>query len=1051
MGTTVHDKATVTSANTSFPITGTVTFQFYSTIDCTDAGIASGSATVDASGVAHPSDPQGPLAAGSYGFKATYGGNANFTGSTGTCEPLTVNKAASNTVTEIHDAAHNVVTSVALGTTVHDKATVTSANTSFPITGTVTFQFYSTIGCTDAGIASGSATVDASGVAHPSDPQGPLAAGSYGFKATYGGNANFTGSTGTCEPLTVNKAASNTVTEIHDAAHNVVTSVALGTTVHDKATVTSANTSFPITGTVTFQFYSTIGCTDAGIASGSATVDASGVAHPSDPQGPLAAGSYGFKATYGGNANFTGSTGTCEPLTVNKAASNTVTEIHDAAHNVVTSVALGTTVHDKATVTSANTSFPITGTVTFQFYSTIGCTDAGIASGSATVDASGVAHPSDPQGPLAAGSYGFKATYGGNANFTGSTGTCEPLTVNKAASNTVTEIHDAAHNVVTSVALGTTVHDKATVTSANTSFPITGTVTFQFYSTIGCTDAGIASGSATVDASGVAHPSDPQGPLAAGSYGFKATYGGNANFTGSTGTCEPLTVNKAASNTVTEIHDAAHNVVTSVALGTTVHDKATVTSANTSFPITGTVTFQFYSTIGCTDAGIASGSATVDASGVAHPSDPQGPLAAGSYGFRATYGGNANFTGSTSTCEPLTVNKAASNTVTEIHDAAHNVVTSVALGTTVHDKATVTSANTSFPITGTVTFQFYSTIGCTDAGIASGSATVDASGVAHPSDPQGPLAAGSYGFKATYGGNANFTGSTGTCEPLTVNKAASTTVTELHTASEAVIPLGSSVALGTNVHDKATVTSANDSFPVTGTVTFTFFTNGTCDGEGTGKGTVALVAGVAHPSDASGALAAGDYAFRAHYNGDGNFDASTSACEPFHVSSAGTTTATELHNNANETVIPLDSSVALGTNVHDQATVTDANPTQDPTGTVTFTFFANSTCDGAGVGKGTVALNASGIAHPSDASGALAAGDYAFRAHYNGDANFDASTSACEPFHVNTAASTTVTELHNNASEAVIPLGSSVALGTNVHDKATVTRRTTLRSPIRAR
>src|SRR5439155_890495 len=129
--------------------------------------------------------------------------------------------------------------------------------------------------------------------------------------------------------------------------------------------------------------------------------------------------------------------------------------------------------------------------------------------------------------------------------------------------------------------------------------------------------------------------------------------------------------------------------------------------------------------------------------------------------------------------------------------------------------------------------------------------------------------------------------------------------------------------------------------------------------------------------------------------------------------------------------------VALGTNVHDKATVTDSVAAVDPTGDVTFTFFTNGTCDGAGVGKGTVALSG-GVAHPSQASGALAAGDYAFRAHYNGDTNFDPSTSDCEPFHVNTASSSTATELHNNASEAVIAIGSSVALGTNVHDKATV-------------
>jgi uncharacterized repeat protein (TIGR01451 family) len=185
--------------------------------------------------------------------------------------------------------------------------------------------------------------------------------------------------------------------------------------------------------------------------------------------------------------------------------------------------------------------------------------------------------------------------------------------------------------------------------------------------------------------------------------------------------------------------------------------------------------------------------------------------------------------------------------------------------------------------------------------------------------------------------------------------------------------------------------------------------------------------GVAHPSDASGALAAGDYAFRAHYNGDSNFDASTSSCEPFHVSTAGTTTDTELHNNANEAVIALGSSVALGTNVHDKATVTDANPSADPTGDVSFTFFTNNSCDGQGTGKGTIAL-VSGVAHPSQASGALPAGDYAFRAHYNGDSNFDASTSPCEPFSVAKASPTITTELSD----------SLIRVGDTINDSATL-------------
>src|SRR5262249_56127038 len=100
----------------------------------------------------------------------------------------------------------------------------------------------------------------------------------------------------------------------------------------------------------------------------------------------------------------------------------------------------------------------------------------------------------------------------------------------------------------------------------------------------------------------------------------------------------------------------------------------------------------------------------------------------------------------------------------------------------------------------------------------------------------------------------------------------------------------------------------------------------------------------------------------------------------------------EVDKEGNEGVTPVSSSVDLGTNVHDKATVSDSVAGLNPTGDVTFTFFTNNTCEGQGTGKGTVALSA-GVAHPSDASGALAAGNYAFRAHYNGDTNFDASTS----------------------------------------------------------
>src|SRR5947207_776809 len=103
MRTTVHDSAAVGTQVGGFVIGGSVGFRFYANGDCTGTGTDAGSATV-AAGVAHPSDPRGPLAAGAYSFKATYAGDSNYSGSTSDCEPLTVRQASSSTSTDIHDA-----------------------------------------------------------------------------------------------------------------------------------------------------------------------------------------------------------------------------------------------------------------------------------------------------------------------------------------------------------------------------------------------------------------------------------------------------------------------------------------------------------------------------------------------------------------------------------------------------------------------------------------------------------------------------------------------------------------------------------------------------------------------------------------------------------------------------------------------------------------------------------------------------------------------------------------------------------------------------------
>lgn len=229
-------------------------------------------------------------------------------------------------------------------------------------------------------------------------------------------------------------------------------------------------------------------------------------------------------------------------------------------------------------------------------------------------------------------------------------------------------------------------------------------------------------------------------------------------------------------------------------------------------------------------------------------------------------------------------------------------------------------------------------------------------------------------------------GETVTCTFVNT-KLTSSVVTELHKADESTVADGGSVALGTIMHDKATV-SANIGTP-TGTVAFTFFNNGTCSGQGTAAGTVALVSGVAHPATSQGPLGAGSYSFKARYNGDGNYPASDSACEPFSVNKAQLAITTTIHD-ASHGIIPDNSSVAVGSTAHDNATVTGA--------VLGFSIPAISfTFDGGAIANGSTE---GGFSATSVATGALSAGNHKFNATVASDSNYIGATSADEPFKV---------------------------------------------------
>jgi hypothetical protein len=231
-------------------------------------------------------------------------------------------------------------------------------------------------------------------------------------------------------------------------------------------------------------------------------------------------------------------------------------------------------------------------------------------------------------------------------------------------------------------------------------------------------------------------------------------------------------------------------------------------------------------------------------------------LGGGAHSITAVYGGDANFTGSTSQVLTQTVNIAASST-----SVASSNNPSI-LGTAVTFTATVTSSATGTP-TGAVTFQDgAATLGT--GTLSGGTATITTSG----------LAARAHSITAIYGGDANFTGSTSPVLTQTVSKVASSTSVPASSNNPSIF--------GTAVTFTASVTSASGT--PTGTVTFQ-------DGNAT-LGTVTLSGGTAMFTTSG--LAGGGHSITAVYAGDANFAGSTSpvltqTVEDFSLSASPTT------------------------------------------------------------------------------------------------------------------------------------------------------------------
>ncbi len=214
-----------------------------------------------------------------------------------------------------------------------------------------------------------------------------------------------------------------------------------------------------------------------------------------------------------------------------------------------------------------------------------------------------------------------------------------------------------------------------------------------------------------------------------------------------------------------------------------------------------------------------------------------------------------------------------------------------------------------------------------------------------------------------------------------MSKSNTQTQTKVHDPSHTDIT-GSTVPVGTAVHDAAFVGTEVDSKVIGGTVTYNFFSNGTCANATTSGETVTMSGGTV-PESTPQTPGPGSYSYQAVYSGDANYNGSIGVCEPFNISQNHPTIATTLSS----------STVNVGTPVHDSATLTGA--TAGAGGTVTYSVFAGTSCSGTAVGSSTVTV-ASGTVPSSSDFTPLSAGTYNWQAVYSGDAQNTSTTSACQ-------------------------------------------------------
>ena len=728
---------------------------------------------------------------------ATYSGDSNHSGSTGTLSGgQVVNQVVSSTT----------VLSSLDPSTYGQAVSFTASVTGSSPTGTVQFNIDGSPFGSAVTLASGSAT---------SGSISTLTAGTHTVTAVYSGDTDNQGSTGTLSGgQVVSQATAGTVVTSNQNPSTYGQSVTFTATINGeygliKGRKQTKGRAQDITGTV--QWSANTGCGTTNVTTGNP-----GIATCTTSTLPV--GTDTITGTYSGDSNHSGSTGTLSGgQQVNQAVSST------AVLSSMDPSAYGQAVSFTASVTGSSP----TGTVQFNIDGSPFGSPVTLASGSAT---------SGSISTLTAGTHTVTAVYSGDTNNQGSTGTLSGgQNVGQAASGTVvtSNVNPSAYGQ--SVTFTATISGeygliKGRKQTKGRAQDVSGTVAWS--ANTGCGTTTVTTGNP-----GVATCTTSSLPV--GTDVITATYSGDSNHGGSMGTLsggqQVLSGSSTAIN-VTSVSPASE----AYGQDTTITITAVLSWSGSGVPPTAsdvTISGNGNGTYGPTNCGAPSGD-TITCTATYTPTAADN---AGSYTETATFTGDSNYGGSSSTQNNnFTITQATSSTsvassvnpstygqsvtFTATIDGEYGVIkgqNGAVLGRALVSRALASRATKgrAQDVSGTV--QWSANTGCapsTVTGNYPGTATCTTSS----------LPGGTDTITATYSGDSDHGGSTGTLSGGQVVNPATQTITFTKNApSQAVYGTSFTVAASASSGLPITYSSAGSCSNVGPTYTMTSGT-GTC-------------------------------------------------------------------------------------------------------------------------------------------------------------------------------------------------------------------------------